>query len=170
LNSSKNHLDLTLVELYPTSGPRSLAQHLQQVEAQLAAMDASTQLDPDAGCAHFPVVLLSYSDLLEACDSMQYLATRRLDAVLVFAPQFVIGEFKSVLLTAVRDCCVHRVARRGDQDCAQQVVSTQHYGRSAHATKTAQATGQLRVSPRFEERTELFADGRRCGSGRDGQQ
>ncbi len=99
-----NHLDLTVVELF-ADGTRSLAQYLQYFERRLSLLSNSNcdltvssdgvssdeQEDRD-GCSYFPVLLLSYTDLVEACDVLTMLASRRHDAVLVFAPHFVVGE------------------------------------------------------------------------------
>lgn len=58
--------------------------------AATSASKATGSLSPEE--APFPIVFLSYSDLIEASDAMQYIASRRFDAVFIFAPHFVIGE------------------------------------------------------------------------------
>lgn len=79
----------------------SLERYLLYVERRLALRSNSNcDLGGDAGLASsspFPVVMLSYSDLVEACDTMQFLAARRHDAVLVFAPHFLIGNIEPLL-------------------------------------------------------------------------
>jgi hypothetical protein len=45
--------------------------------------------------ASYPLLLLSYVDFIEVSDALAYLASRRPDAVLVFAPIFLIGTFFS---------------------------------------------------------------------------
>lgn len=99
-----NHLDLTIVELFAASphsaepahsiSNSSLERYLLYVERRLALRSNSNcDLGGEMGLASpFPVVMLSYADLVEACDTMQFLAARRHDAVLVFAPNFLIGN------------------------------------------------------------------------------
>lgn len=99
-----NHLDLTVVELF-ADGRKTLAQYLQAFERRLsllsnsncdlaagAAADSEACGAEERTCSYFPVLLLSYADLAEGCDMLSLLATRRHDAVLVFAPHFIIGE------------------------------------------------------------------------------
>jgi hypothetical protein len=45
--------------------------------------------------ASYPLLLLSYVDFIEVSDALAYLASRRPDAVLVFAPIFLIGTYVS---------------------------------------------------------------------------
>lgn len=42
--------------------------------------------------AHFPLLVLPYVDLIEVSDALVHLVSHRPDAVVVFAPVFVIGE------------------------------------------------------------------------------
>ena len=41
----------------------------------------------------FPVLILSFVDYLEVSDALAYLTAHRPDAVFIFAPQFIIGEW-----------------------------------------------------------------------------
>eukprot|EP01034_Spumella_vulgaris_P021757 gene21757-27813_t len=114
-HSASNHLDLTVVELYPEGGPLGLAQYLQSMESKLASLDDCGPSDGDASCSSFPVLLLSYSDLLEACDAIQYLATRRHDAVFIFAPQFVIESLAVEIKIALNRWCRPNIAAAGSR-------------------------------------------------------
>lgn len=42
---------------------------------------------------HFPILLLSYVDLIEVSEVLTFLLMHRRDAVLIFAPHFIVGEF-----------------------------------------------------------------------------
>lgn len=50
----------------------------------------------------FPLLILSYVDYLQVSDALSYLVSHRPDAVLVFAPLFVIGECPCVFALCVR--------------------------------------------------------------------
>lgn len=110
------HLDLAVVELCADDGPAdgpatepcinssSLERYIRRLESKLALRSdgkGSTAEGGDA-CGPFPVVLLSYTDLVEACDAVQFLAGHRHDAVLVFAPHFVIGEAAAPSATIIQ--------------------------------------------------------------------
>lgn len=46
----------------------------------------------------FPLLILSYVDYLQVSDAVSYLVSHRPDAVLVFAPLFIIGELSRNIL------------------------------------------------------------------------
>ena len=110
-----NHLELTIVELH-ADYDKTLTQFMVDFERKLTSMKNGSNdnlLDSEfVNSSHnglksspeespFPILFLSYSDLIEASDAMQYIAARRFDAVFIFAPHFIIGESTSCY------CCFH---------------------------------------------------------------
>lgn len=81
---------------------------------------SSAQLAP--GCrveavphSSFPLLVLSYVDYLQLSDALSYLVSHRPDAVLLFAPLFVIGKSQaliqfvySVLIFVLSSPCIIR--------------------------------------------------------------